>query len=334
MLRRKTTKTKTLGQDTKERYLKNIVRVRPPKSGKISQRKFYLSHDEDAARHAPARIDALWNCVEGRFQRQHHQRMIQQSFPVPHRPQPEYELVDGARQVKPYVPNVVSMMRVAAMLVVLFTWWPRPAFTQESEKAPPTVQEMTVRDRLAKKELQQFKIKVKELDAKYAKEWNSLQKDLAGKLESLRKEAMRSDELDAAVEIRDLINAIEKLEIQPPQAAPSKNHGTKKSTPDQKRQVMKAIAGQWSGQFDRSKSALRLEISENGVVEIGSKKIDVSKITFFNGRILVFTKKPMEINEHLELIPISERLVVLGWSRQKREHPQSDPASVVAILSR
>jgi len=111
MLRRKTTKTKTLGQDTKGRYLKNIVRVRPPKSGKISQRKFYLGHDEDAARHAAARIDALWNCFEGRFQRQQHQRMIQQSFPVPHRPQPEYELVDGARQVKPYVPNVASAVQ-------------------------------------------------------------------------------------------------------------------------------------------------------------------------------------------------------------------------------
>jgi hypothetical protein len=68
MPRRKTTKTKTLAQDSKGRYLKNIGRVRNPKSGKISQRKFYLGHDEEAARHAAARLEALWKCVERRFE--------------------------------------------------------------------------------------------------------------------------------------------------------------------------------------------------------------------------------------------------------------------------
>ena len=71
MPRRKTTKTQTLAQDSKGRYLKNIGGVRNPKSGKISQRKFYLGHDEDMARHAAARLEALWKCVERRFERLH-----------------------------------------------------------------------------------------------------------------------------------------------------------------------------------------------------------------------------------------------------------------------
>jgi len=105
MPRRKTTKTQTLAQDSKGRYLKNIGGVRNPKSGKISQRKFYLGHDEDTARHAAARLEALWKCVERRYERLHSQRLIQEALEDQHRPPTEYEMVGNVLQVKPYIPR-------------------------------------------------------------------------------------------------------------------------------------------------------------------------------------------------------------------------------------
>ena len=103
MPRRKTTQTKTLAQDAKGRYLKNIGWARNPATGKISQRKFYLGHDKDAALHAAARLAALWKCVERRFARLHRQRQIQEALPEPHRPPVEYEMTGNVLQVKPYV---------------------------------------------------------------------------------------------------------------------------------------------------------------------------------------------------------------------------------------
>ena len=76
MPKRKTTKTKTLSQDSKGRYLRNIGWARNSKTGKISQKKFYLGHDEDFARHAAARLGALWECVESRFKRDPEHRLI------------------------------------------------------------------------------------------------------------------------------------------------------------------------------------------------------------------------------------------------------------------
>ena len=84
---------KTLSQDAKGRFLKNIGWVRNPKSGKISQRKFYLGHDEDAAWHTAARLVALWKCVENRFKREHVQRQIVEALPEGFGPEVEYELV-------------------------------------------------------------------------------------------------------------------------------------------------------------------------------------------------------------------------------------------------
>ena len=105
MPRRKTTKTRTLAQDSKGRYLKNIGRVRNPKSGKISQRKFYLGYDEDAARHAAARLEALWKCVEHRFARLDRQRLMEESLEEKLRPPIEYEMIGNVLQVKPYIPR-------------------------------------------------------------------------------------------------------------------------------------------------------------------------------------------------------------------------------------
>ena len=105
MPRRKTTKTKTLAQDSRGRYLRNIGRTRNPRSGKIAQRKFYLGHDEDAARHAAARLEALWKCVERRFERLHSQRLVLEALEEEHRPPLEYEMIGNVLQVKPYIPH-------------------------------------------------------------------------------------------------------------------------------------------------------------------------------------------------------------------------------------
>ena len=94
---------KTLSQDAKGRFLKNIGWVRNPRSGKISQRKFYLGHDEDAAWHVAARLSALWKCVELRFERKHSLRQIEELMPEGFGPKVEYEMVGNVLQVKPYM---------------------------------------------------------------------------------------------------------------------------------------------------------------------------------------------------------------------------------------
>lgn len=101
MPKRKTTKTKKLSQDSKGRYLINIGRVRNPQTGKVSQRKFYLGYDEDAARHAAARLTALWKCVERRFTRIHNQRTSLELLPEEFRPAAEYEMVGNVIRQKP-----------------------------------------------------------------------------------------------------------------------------------------------------------------------------------------------------------------------------------------
>ena len=115
MPKRKTTKTKTLAQDSKGRYLRNIGWARNSETGKISQKKFYLGHDEDFARHAAARLEALWKCVESRFKRDPEDRRIleilrharPQSFDVPAGEHvqvqlpSDYEMVDGIICLKP-----------------------------------------------------------------------------------------------------------------------------------------------------------------------------------------------------------------------------------------
>lgn len=63
MPRRKTTSRKTLGFDKSGRYFRNLGYVRAP-SGKYSQKKFYLGYDEDLAKVAVARLEALWGRVE------------------------------------------------------------------------------------------------------------------------------------------------------------------------------------------------------------------------------------------------------------------------------
>ena len=70
MPRKKITKIKALSQDKSGRFFKNIGWVRNPTSGKFSQRKFYLGHDDEAAKLAAARLDALWQCVERRHNKQ------------------------------------------------------------------------------------------------------------------------------------------------------------------------------------------------------------------------------------------------------------------------
>lgn len=100
MPRRKTTKTKTLAQDSSGRYLKNIGRARSSKTGKISQKKFYLGHDKDAALHAAARLAALWKCVERRHDRLSHLRLFDEALDDNPR-QLEYELIGNVIQVKP-----------------------------------------------------------------------------------------------------------------------------------------------------------------------------------------------------------------------------------------
>jgi len=97
MPRRKTTRTKTLSRDSKGRYLRNIGKVRNPKTGKISQRKFYLGHDEDAALHSAARLAALWKCVEKRFKRIRTQQLVLSSLG---QSQAEYEMVGNVIRPK------------------------------------------------------------------------------------------------------------------------------------------------------------------------------------------------------------------------------------------
>ena len=115
MPKRKTTKTKTLSQDSKGRYLRNIGWARNSETGKISQKKFYLGHDEDFARHAAARLEALWKCVESRFKRDPEHRIhleilrhtLRQSANEPAgenvqiKLPDEYEMVDGIICLKP-----------------------------------------------------------------------------------------------------------------------------------------------------------------------------------------------------------------------------------------
>ena len=70
MPRKKIAKIKALSQDKGGRYIKNLGWVRNPNSGKFSQRKFFLGHDEETAKLAAARLDALWQCVERRHNKQ------------------------------------------------------------------------------------------------------------------------------------------------------------------------------------------------------------------------------------------------------------------------
>jgi hypothetical protein len=115
MPKRKTTKTKTLSQDSKGRYLRNIGWARNSETGKISQKKFYLGHDEDFARHAAARLEALWKCVESRFKRDPEHRThleilrhtLRQSANEPAgenvqiKLPDDYEMVDGIIYLRP-----------------------------------------------------------------------------------------------------------------------------------------------------------------------------------------------------------------------------------------
>ena len=63
MPRRKLTSRKTLGFDKSGRYFRNLGYVRS-RSGKYSQKKFYFGYDEDLAKVAVARLEALWRRVE------------------------------------------------------------------------------------------------------------------------------------------------------------------------------------------------------------------------------------------------------------------------------
>ena len=56
MPRRKIAKIKALSQDKGGRYIKNLGWVRNPNSGKFSQRKFLLGHDEETAKLAAVRL--------------------------------------------------------------------------------------------------------------------------------------------------------------------------------------------------------------------------------------------------------------------------------------
>ena len=69
MPRKKITKLKALSQDKGGRYIRNLGWVRSPTSGKFSQRKFFLGHDQEAAKLAAARLEALWQCVERRHKK-------------------------------------------------------------------------------------------------------------------------------------------------------------------------------------------------------------------------------------------------------------------------
>ena len=65
MPRRKTSKIKEVRQDKNGRFFRNLGNVRST-VGKYSQRKFYLGYDEDHARLAAVRLEALWDVINKR----------------------------------------------------------------------------------------------------------------------------------------------------------------------------------------------------------------------------------------------------------------------------
>ncbi|MDB4396462.1 hypothetical protein N9003_01300 [bacterium] len=64
MPRKHKTKLKTLGRDQKGRYFRNLGWLRNELTGAVRQKKCYLGHDEDEAKFANSRLEALWACIE------------------------------------------------------------------------------------------------------------------------------------------------------------------------------------------------------------------------------------------------------------------------------
>ena len=65
MPRRKSSQLKAVRQDNKGRYFRNLGYVKSG-TGSYSQRKFYLGHDEDHAKLASARLEALWTAIKAK----------------------------------------------------------------------------------------------------------------------------------------------------------------------------------------------------------------------------------------------------------------------------
>jgi tetratricopeptide (TPR) repeat protein len=144
----------------------------------------------------------------------------------------------------------------------------------------------------------------------YAEKTAAADKELAGFLSQLARQAVASGDLPGAAKAWERI-----LEIQPDSQDAieffkavgrteivERHSGSKRANP-----LLRELAGTWKGTWGTSGNEISFTIHEDGRINADSLQIE-------NNRIIWNTPNGAE---QIELIPSGDRLFVLGWSRNK-----------------
>ena len=156
------------------------------------------------------------------------------------------------------------------------------------------------------------------LDAKHMAIFNENRSELLAALQAALEVEAKAINLEEANNINRILMARKAIESK----LPDLTINYKSGQPSLKR-LPDTMLGDWHGNWGTTGNRIELHLTEAGDSNYG-------KVTFQNHRILLMERS----SEYAELIPHNDKILILGYSRNKGRHPLSTLPNHIGLLSR
>ncbi len=215
----------------------------------------------------------------------------------------------------------VAFSFYASRMFVLGAAVSMPGFGQDTYDIKTWLTEASsVKATEARKAITEFGRELKDLNMEYANAFDERRAILTERLDAARLEATKSDQLDTAVQIRELQKSLGDISARPKDAV------AESSARQSMKRRLAELVGNWSGKWGTTGNTCLVPIDECQNVKVDNERRTLS---LQNGRLIL--QGSSALHQHVEIVPYADRMILLGWTVGRKLNPLNDQPDHVAM---